>query len=215
MNVLCIGNSFSEDATRYLHGIARADGVELQVVNLYIGGCSLERHYRNMLSGERVYELQCNGHRTRFSVSLGEALLNREWDVITIQQASHYSFDFESYTPYISSLAEFVRKCAPKAKIYMHQTWAYEEGSERLARVAGYGSSAGMLADIVSAYAGVQGLYHDTYHMSKGLGRYALGLLWYSVLCGADVLDNSFCDTDTPLSDDEMLLVKKCVEALE
>lgn len=239
MNVLCIGNSFSEDATRYLHGIARADGVELQVVNLYIGGCSLERHYRNMLSGERVYELQCNGHRTRFSVSLGEALLNREWDVITIQQASHYSFDFESYTPYISSLAEFVRKCAPKAKIYMHQTWAYEEGSERLARVAGYGRSAGMLADIVSAYdsaaklisadgiipsgrligvlsaAGGQGLYHDTYHMSKGLGRYALGLLWYSVLCGADVLDNSFCDTDTPLSDDEMLLVKKCVEALE
>ena len=60
MNILAIGNSFSQDATRYLHGIARADGVTLEVVNLYIGGCSLERHYRNMMADTRAYELQYN-----------------------------------------------------------------------------------------------------------------------------------------------------------
>ena len=60
MNILAIGNSFSEDATRYLHNIARADGERINVVNLYIGGCTLDRHYRNMLSGARAYELQCN-----------------------------------------------------------------------------------------------------------------------------------------------------------
>lgn len=85
MNILAIGNSFSEDAARYLYGIARADGTNLQVANLYIGGCSLERHYRNMLSGERAYALQTNGHKTGFFVSLCEALRSRRWDVITLQ----------------------------------------------------------------------------------------------------------------------------------
>lgn len=33
MNVLTIGNSFSEDSTRYLHGIAKSDGVDIQVAN--------------------------------------------------------------------------------------------------------------------------------------------------------------------------------------
>ena len=70
MNILAIGNSFSQDATRYLHQIAAADGVTLHVANLYIGGCSLEHHYRNMLSGERAYELQYNGQLTGFQVSL-------------------------------------------------------------------------------------------------------------------------------------------------
>ena len=38
MNILTIGNSFSDDATRYLHQIARKDGVDLQVANVSIGG---------------------------------------------------------------------------------------------------------------------------------------------------------------------------------
>ena len=54
MNILAIGNSFSQDATRYLQKIARADGEKISVINLVIGGCSLERHYLNMLSGERA-----------------------------------------------------------------------------------------------------------------------------------------------------------------
>ena len=58
MHVLAIGNSFSMDAARYLHAIARADGEKLEIANLYIGGCSLERHFRNMLTDEERYELQ-------------------------------------------------------------------------------------------------------------------------------------------------------------
>lgn len=43
LRILAVGNSFSEDATYYLHQILEIAGVENQVVNLYIGGCSLER----------------------------------------------------------------------------------------------------------------------------------------------------------------------------
>lgn len=58
MNILSIGNSFSKDAHRYLHQIARADGMDIQACNLYIGGCSLGTHYRNMLSEERAHMLE-------------------------------------------------------------------------------------------------------------------------------------------------------------
>ena len=67
MNILSIGNSFSQDAQRYLHQIARADGVKLTCVNLYIGGCPLSKHYRNMLSEKSEYSLEVNGSNTGFA----------------------------------------------------------------------------------------------------------------------------------------------------
>ena len=238
MNILAIGNSFSEDATHYLHNIARVDGIEMNVVNLYIGGCPLERHYRNMLSDQRAYELQYNGQKTGFSVSLSEALLNRKWDVVTIQQASGQSFDFDSYQPYITELASFIRKCAPKAKLYIHQTWAYEDGSEMLLKVAKYKSAENMLNDIVDVYSKIavqieaDGIipsgellgalsknkvtppYRDTFHASLGIGRFAIGLLWYKILTGKQVCDNSFCDFDEPISHDAVNKIKEIVGEL-
>ncbi len=237
MNVLAIGNSFSQDATRYLHAVARADGFRLDVANLYIGGCSLERHFRNMLSGERAYELQYNGSETSFFVSLKEALLNRQWDVITIQQASHFSFDPASYTPYAARVAAYIRNLAPKARLVMHQTWAYEDGSERLHDVAGYDTAANMLADIKAAYAaacaeisadgvipsgelfarilagGVPKIHRDTFHASLGLGRYALALIWYHVLTGRPVTGNAFSDLDEPAQPEHMRIVRECVDS--
>ena len=127
MDILSIGNSFSQDAQRYLHSIAKSDGVELNTFNLFIGGCSLSRHYRNMLSENREYTLEMNGQSTDFNVSLKEALLNRSWDVVTLQQVSNESPYFETYQPYLNKLTEYVRACVPKAKIVIHQTWAYEQ----------------------------------------------------------------------------------------
>ena len=86
LKILCIGNSFGSDSQRYLWGTARADGKDIKAVNLYIGGCSLYRHYRNMLSGEAVYNYEINGHRTDLMVSLGHVLLMEEWDIIYTQQ---------------------------------------------------------------------------------------------------------------------------------
>ena len=48
MKILAIGNSFSQDATRYLQDIAASAGENLFVRNLYIGGCSLEMHAKNI-----------------------------------------------------------------------------------------------------------------------------------------------------------------------
>ena len=59
--ILAISNSFGVDATRYLYDVARREGKTVKVVTLHIGGCSLYRHYRNMLSDERAYEYYING----------------------------------------------------------------------------------------------------------------------------------------------------------
>ena len=105
-----------------------------------------------MLGDKKEYGLQCNGHKTGFLVTLEEALLSRPWDVITLQQASHFSFSKDSYTPYLEALADYVRDCAPKAKLLIHQTWAYEDGSARLHDKVGYDTAAHMFADIHAAY---------------------------------------------------------------
>lgn len=61
MKILAIGNSFSQDATTYLHQTAQAQGVEMEVYNLYIGGCPLEKHALNLETNEPAYEAQFNG----------------------------------------------------------------------------------------------------------------------------------------------------------
>lgn len=234
IKVLSIGNSFSQDAQRYLHGIAKSDCVDIWNENLYIGGCPLSVHYRNMLSDEEAYALEVNGESTGFKVSIKKALLSQEWDYITLQQASHFSFDYETYQPYLTELATYVRKCCPKAKILIHETWAYEDGSDRLKNV-GYEQAKVMYEDLHKAYemaakdigadgvipsgtlmralltSGIPKVHRDTFHASLGLGRYALGLLWYQVITGNDVKDNTFCGFDEAVTKQEIALVKKCV----
>ena len=238
MQILAIGNSFSQDATRYLHQIARADGVDIKVANLYIGGCPLERHHRNMLSEERAYVLEYNGQSTGFYVSLKEALLNRTWDAVTIQQASHLSWDRETYQPYAQELCAYIKKCLPKTPILVHETWGYEDGSDKLAAL-GYASSAAMFDAVIRAYrsvhaelgtaglipsgellaemvkCGIQKIHRDSFHLRLGLGRYAAGLLWYHMLTGNPVADNSFCDFDEPISEEEIAIIKRCVDAFD
>ena len=238
MEVLCIGNSFTVDATRYLHQLARKAGETINTTVLYIGGCTLERHYRNMLGDKRDYTLYTNGNNTGFPMSLHEALLNRKWDVITIQQGSIHSAKADMYDPFAESLVEYIRECAPKAKLVIQQTWAYEEGSERLFKVGGYPTEAEMFADIEKAYelmfkkvgaddlipsgklmrmmkeAGIPSIHRDTLHVTFGLGRYALGLLWFNKLTGKSVAEDTYDDWDEPVTAEEVAIAKACVAKL-
>ena len=104
MNILCIGNSFSQDATRYLHQISNE---ELYVRNLYIGGCSLETHYHNILEDKADYEYQKNGRLMRM-ISIKEALSKKKWDYVSVQQVSHYSGMAETYEPYLPYILQLL-----------------------------------------------------------------------------------------------------------
>ena len=139
MEILSIGNSFSQDAQRFLHSIAAADGTELNCANLYVGGCSLEQHAAFLESGEPVYDWEWDGAPTGQKISLQAAVESRPWDIITLQQASHLSGVPDSYFPYLEQLTAYLRQVQPQAALYLHETWAYEPDSTHPAFVR-YGS---------------------------------------------------------------------------
>ena len=239
MNILTIGNSFSDDATRYLSQVARSQGGHFEVVNICIGGCPLERHYRNMLSGAKDYLLCFNGSYTGFNVTLEEALLSRPWDIVTIQQVSHDSPRKETFYPYITELVDYIRTCQPRAKLLLQETWAYEDGSHRLTVELGYKTRKEMIADVQASYRdvavsegfdgvipsgtmldrlldeGIEKVHRDTFHASLGLGRYAIALLWFRMLTGRSVAENSFRDFDVPVPEKEIEIAKRVVDGFE
>lgn len=237
MNVLAIGNSFSRDATRYLHQISRAGGHKIEVVGLAIGGCSLALHYKHHKVDDPLYELWINGEYTEFFVTIREALLTRDWDVIAIQEFSSMATQYEAFQPFLDELfAEFRRYC-PKAKLALHETWMPEQGHPKLAAL-GYGDCFAMYEDIHRAYAqakeaagadllipsatvvnellkgGLEGFYADSLHASLGKGRYALALTWYKALTGDHVMGNTFRDFDVEVTEEEIALIQATVDRL-
>ena len=237
MKILSIGNSFSQDAQRYLYRLAKKEGDTFKTVNLDIGGCSLRRHYLNSLGDKADYAFEYNGDCPGLTVSIKQLLISDDWDVITLQQASHLSAHYETYTPYLENLLEYVKKYCPHSKIYMHQTWAYENGSERLRDIGGYDSADAMFKGIREAYAkaaqsihadgiipsgqamlnatkmGIDKIHRDTFHASLGAGRYLVALTWYKALTGKDITNNTFDDFDEPVSGEERKIVIKAVNA--
>lgn len=237
MRVLAISNSFGVDANRYLHQIARSAGVKLDVVTLFIGGCPLDLHYRNMLADRATYDLHFNGFATGFKTSIPEALLSGRYDVVTIQQASPLSPKPETYTPYAEELYDYIKTCQPQAKVLVHQTWAYEDGSARL-EATGYETGKAMFADIEKAYQqcheaigsdgiipcgklmmtllekGIEKVHRDTFHASYGLGRFAQGLLWFRKLTGQSVADIAYSDFDEEVPEEQIRIAKEVVDSL-
>ncbi len=128
IKVLCIGNSFSEDATAYLQKVSNG---KLYVRNLAIGGCSLERHYNNILgvgeSCDYAYEIDATMVKTAF---IEPTVLEEEWDYITLQQVSHYSGIIDTYEPFLGKIVEYLQEKCPSAKIVLHRTWAYDDKSD-------------------------------------------------------------------------------------
>jgi len=130
--LMAIGNSFSNDATKYLSRLAEAGGHKLVFGHAMIGGCSLEKHWRLAQKHEadaddpegRPYQVRRSDGSVK-SVSLKELLQSRSWQYVTIQQVSNESYKVTSYRPYARKLADYVRQHAPQAELVIHETWEY------------------------------------------------------------------------------------------
>lgn len=222
INILAIGNSFSRDATAYLHAVCESMGFSTFVVNLYIGGCSLERHWSNVEKNERAYQYQENGMITDRYVSIAEILHSRSWDYIVTQQASHDSGWLETYEPFSGLLFGYLKKEAPEAQIVLQQTWAYEVNSDhdgfmRYNRdqhemyqrsrkcyhtiAEKYGVSLIPCGDVIQnirrhpefdVIRGGISICRDGFHMHFLYGRYALACTWAKALLDAPVQDCPF-----------------------
>ncbi len=126
MKLLSIGNSFSEDAHGYLYDLFKSAGEDMYLVNACIPGCTLEMHRNSLIGNEENYLYQFKGVTTKENAVLRDILTSEKWDVITLQQVSHYSGKYETYQPFLVDLYREIKAICPDAKFYIHKTWAYE-----------------------------------------------------------------------------------------
>jgi hypothetical protein len=220
IRVLCIGNSFSWDAVEQeLYPLAKAQGKELVIGNLYYGGCSLQQHYEFYRDGKKNYSFRIirNGERTVTEHrSLMDALRYAKWNYISFQQASHDSGKRNSYEPYLSQLTAIVRKEQPQARFCWLQTWSYAQDAKHPG-FPYYGSSQQTMDDSIAVCTGMvmqrypkmllvpcgsaityarqtmgDVLCRDGYHLNYDYGRYVASCVWCELLTGKSVVGNTY-----------------------
>lgn len=140
INLLTIGNSFSNNSTRYLPQMLEAGGLKVHVNrSASLGGRSLADHIGYAKAHEAnpadpkgmPYNWQgIEGKRGK--TSLQDILKAKKWDIVTIQQVSHQSWQADTFRPAADELVALIRKLAPQAKIVMQETWSYRSDSPYL-----------------------------------------------------------------------------------
>lgn len=133
IRLLTIGNSFAHDSTVFLRDMARADGREIVLYGMNLGGHTLEQHASYIAAHEAnpadprgsPYKNPANPAGPK--ISLKQGLEAEKWDYVTIQQASPKSYFPESYEPFARTVVDYVRKYAPQAEILVLETWSYRQ----------------------------------------------------------------------------------------
>ncbi len=223
LRILAIGNSFSRDAVEQnLHELAKADGDTAIIGNLFIGGCSLERHSGNIRDDKHDYvyrKIGADGKmKEKKNTSIAEALKDDQWDYVSLQQASPFSGMFEKYEPYLPGIIKYVKENAPKkSKIILHQTWAYQQGSghsgfknydrdqlkmyRAIVDANKRAAKLGKIKTVVPSGTAVQNartsfigdnMNRDGFHLDLSHGRFTAACAWYETLFGKDVTRNTW-----------------------
>ena len=221
LKVLGIGNSYTVCLMRELPHIAADMDAPLDLMVANIGGCTMEKHVRLMDAdpGSRKWYCTCSYTggdapkiRNGSHAALRDALLADDWDVVTIQQASHESWRPESYRPWGDNLVGRIRALCPKAEILVQETWSDHPGCNRL--VKWNMSSEEMYARLHAAYAdfarpyglrviptgtavekargfGMMQKKVNDPHLNR-TGEFLQGLVWTEKLFGKDVTKGSY-----------------------
>ncbi len=133
LKILSIGNSFSIDTMEYAAAMALSMGVKrVRLGNLYIGGCSVKRHYTNAKEDLPAYKYYTNdgsGWKSVTDCKISDAVKSEKWDWISIQHGtgdgSRYTSE-ESYSD-LPLLIEYVRGLADaETKIAFNMAWVGE-----------------------------------------------------------------------------------------
>ena len=87
VRILAIGNSFSQDAVEQnLYELAEADGIPVIIGNVFIGGCTLERHLNNAKNNVADYAYRKIGEggsavkKEIRGMTLEKILADEPWD---------------------------------------------------------------------------------------------------------------------------------------
>ena len=223
VKILAIGNSFSQDAVeQYLHELAEAEGISTIIGNMYIGGCSLERHVKNARDNASAYAYRKIGtdgkKREKSKMSLETVLADEDWDYVSLQQASPFSGMYETYEASLPELIEYVEVRLPrKTKLMLHQTWAYASTSKHsgfknynrdqltmyqaIVDAVKKAAKANKVKIIIPSGTAIQNartsfigdhLNRDGYHLDVKVGRYTAACTWFERIFKHNVVGNPY-----------------------
>ncbi len=244
LKVLMIGNSYADDTRYYVPWIAESLGFEEVVIaSLYIGGCSVRTHYLNSQSGAESYDFRCyEGGKWIDQVgnkqqSLEFGIKYKDWDYITIQQASVDSGKASTYNSDLDNLIDYVKKTATNknVKLAWNMTWAYREGYSVLSQynnsqISMYNAIRSTVKDrietnpafdvVLPAGTAIQNArtsyLGDTFNMDDGThlnfyrGRYIAGLTLFCSLTGYSPYEVTYAPNS--LTAEEILVAKESVK---
>ena len=122
LKVLTIGNSFTDSLAMFWQQVTESAGCELHFERANHGGCELHRHWNYISNEEKdpVYRMYQN-----YSAKMREILAREQWHIVTIQQASHFSWRPETQQPFAGYIYNYVKQHAPQAEVVIQQTWSY------------------------------------------------------------------------------------------
>ena len=223
VRILAIGNSFSQDAVeQYLHELADAEGISTIIGNMFIGGCSLERHVKNARENAPAYAYRKIGtdgkKREKGKMSLETVLADEDWDYVSLQQASPFSGMYETYEASLPELIEYVKARLPKkTKLMLHQTWAYASTSrhsgfknyncnqltmyQAIVDAVKKAAKANKIKIVIPSGTAIQNartsfigdhLNRDGYHLDVKIGRYTAACTWFERIFKHNVVGNPY-----------------------
>ena len=242
IKILTIGNSFSEDAVeQHLHDLAKAEDIKVIIGNMYIGGCSLERHLNNARDNKAAYKYRkigLDGKKVETkSFALETALADEQWDYVSFQQNSGRSGQYDTWIASLPDLMAYVKARVPKkTKMVIHQTWAYDKTSKHkdfknynhdqdlmfnsiLNAVHKVAKELGVKIIVPSGTA-VQNarttplgecITRDGYHLHKTYGRYVAACTWYEKIFRKNVVGNPYRPKD--MTPEQQLTAQKSAHA--
>ena len=215
VKILGIGNSFSVDGMEYVYNILHNLGVEdIELGNLYIGGCSLATHCNNLrgdLPAYEYWENDAGAWRTTPDYKMGDAIESKEWDFIFTQQYSGHSGMAETYSDLDELMAYVKEKQKGNPQYAWQMTWSYAKDATHPAFVDYDNNQDKMYESIVNAVQtkilprgnmkvipsgtaiqnarAVMGdvLNRDGFHLDYAIGRYIAGLCFVKALVGLDI----------------------------
>jgi len=135
LRLFLIGNSFSQNASKFLPEISASSGHPLVIGRAELPGCELKKHWESVsINNSNPADPKGKPYGGK---SLRELLSAGSWDVVTIQQFSLLSGDSITYQPYASNLYKLIRQLQPHAEIVVHQTWAYRADANSFGKIMG------------------------------------------------------------------------------
>ncbi len=193
LRVFIMGNSYTLDVTAYLEDLIRAANINLDQLGIYAGifnGGQLADWVSRYNYGSDVTLQKMAGNIIMNEKGSVKELLNQEWDLIVLLQASNVSYDWSTFEKSLPELLSIIHEnCINKdVKIAYQIPWGHTEDTAPQELAGNIECTQKLMeeykiTDIIPIGTAVQNarntslntplyLTRDNWHLCMGVGRY-------------------------------------------